>query len=97
MPDRDEFHAFKHRDDSTNGWNDWSKYVLIELQRLDKSLHDLDTASDAMASAAALDKVRETIQSMATEIAILKLKAAMIGAAAGIIVSIVLTYLRTKL
>ena len=29
-------------DTKTNGWNEWSRHVLIELERLNKKVEDMD-------------------------------------------------------
>jgi hypothetical protein len=64
-----------------NGWSEWSKYVLKELERLNTCYEKLDSH---------LDKI-------ATDIATLKVKASIWGAIGGIVpVAIILAWMLLK-
>jgi len=54
-----------------NGWNEWSKHVLAELERLNDCYERLDSK----------------VTSLREEVVILKVKAAVIGAIAGFVVA----------
>ena len=64
-----------------NGWNEWSRRVLGDIERIDKKVDDLVTQ----------------INKLAIEIAVLKTKAAMIagvwGAVLGIAASVITSFL----
>lgn len=53
----------------SNGWEQWSKHVLIELKRLDADLKKIDVG----------------IQQINVELAMLKIKAGIWGAMAGMV------------
>ncbi len=61
--------------DESNGWNEYKRLVVSELDRLDESINKLSGKIDAM---------REDMVS-------LKVKMAMIGAAAGVVVSAIVS------
>lgn len=54
---------------TTNGWNEWSRHVLAELERLNECYKSLDV----------------TQRIILTEIAMLKIKSGLWGAGAGMI------------
>lgn len=56
----------------TNGWNEWSRHVLAELERNNEELKEL----------------RSALEGIRVEIATLKVKAGVWGAAAGLIPTI---------
>lgn len=56
-----------------NGWNEWSKYVLKELERLNGCYEKLDGKLD----------------NIATDLLVLKTKAGVIGAASAFVVTII--------
>jgi hypothetical protein len=60
---------------ATNGWNEWSRFVLKELERLDDDIKCLSRKMDTMHD----------------DIISLKTKVALIGTVAGAIVSIVVS------
>lgn len=55
--------------EDTNGWHEWSKHVLIELKRLDTSL----------------EEVHKELHGISLDLAMLKVKAGIWGAIAGLI------------
>ena len=55
-----------------NGWNEWSRHVLSELERLDRDIRNLD------------DKVDKLLVAVAT----LKVKVALIAAGAGLLMTV---------
>ena len=63
-----------------NGWNTWSKHVLLELERLDKLAREnqLELRAD-------LKEIQENVSGVKTDVTILKAKAALLGAFAGTI------------
>lgn len=64
-----------------NGWNEWSKYVLKELERLN----------------GCYEKLEDHIQKVSTDIAMLKVKAGVWGLIAGMIpAAVALTILLTR-
>ena len=70
-----------------NGWNQWAKFVLNELERLDKNVTELDTK---------LDKIILDLATFKTE---QKLKAGFIGFLTGLvpaILSVLLVYLKVN-
>jgi hypothetical protein len=60
----------------TNGWNEWSRHVLAELERLDKDIHGIEKK---------LDEIKEAIIT-------LKVKVALIGGAAGLVVGGIISF-----
>ena len=58
-----------------NGWNEWSKHVLLELQRLDKNIESMGSKVDKIS----------------TDILTLKIKASFWGACAASIVAIIVS------
>ena len=56
-----------------NSWHEWSNHVLIELKRLDSSLQD----------------VHSELHEISVEIAMLKVKAGLWGALAGLIPALI--------
>ena len=60
-----------------NSWNEWSKYVLKELERLNKCVEALDIKQEK------LDK----------EMFLMKFKAALVGAGISMITTIIITAL----
>lgn len=56
-----------------NGWGEWQRHVLAELQRLD----DRDESQDGR------------LQSHATELAVLKVKVGLIGGLAGLVAGVI--------
>lgn len=68
---------------NSNGWSEWSRHVLAELERLDDNIKELTVA----------------VNSLVTEVAMLKVKAGIWGAIGGAIpvaVGLLVYYLRTK-
>jgi hypothetical protein len=63
--------------DSRNGWSEWSKYVLKELERLNSCYHDLDQK---------VDKINDKMN-------MVQIKVAGIGAVASVITTIVILLL----
>jgi len=55
--------------DPKNGWNEWSKHVLLELERLDESIKTMD----------------DHVKRMHVDLATLKVKSGVWGALAGLI------------
>ena len=89
---------------ATNGWNEWSRHVLLELERLDdsvKELHvkidknkdDLNAKVDEKCQAilneivGIKDKFTDKINDMNRQVTALKVKVALIGGFAGLIIS----------
>jgi hypothetical protein len=62
-----------------NGWNEWSKFVLKELERLNTCYNALDSK----------------VSKIQTEIAMLKVKSGVWGAVAGIIAVVVAVLVKT--
>ena len=96
--------------DETNGWNEWSRHVLAELERLNeeyKSLHGtLDRNKDELyremdkKSQCVLKKLDELRDQMTVKydqvresVITLKVKVALIGGFAGLVVSGLITLL----
>lgn len=75
----------------TNGWSEWSKHVLMELERLnDKSeaiTECLATVNSKLSviekEVESVKKLEEKVNSINVEIATIKLRFSMIGAAIG--------------
>lgn len=63
-----------------NGWTEWSKHVLLELKRLD----------------AGVTALGEKMDKMRTEIAVLKVKAGVWGAVAGMVPVAVYMLMRSQ-
>ena len=63
--------------DKENGWAEWSRYVLKELERLNKCYENLDTK----------------IGKLSTQITILKMKSGMWGAIAGAVPTLIVVIL----
>ena len=62
------------RDDSD--WNQWSKHVLLELERLHKGQEDL----------------KKQVSEVISDLRLLKFQAAMWGSGAGIIITIIVQF-----
>lgn len=94
----------------TNGWNEWSRYVLAELERLDENGSDLlkriDTCKDETNKklddkfTALMKEIQnskdvfvEKLDSVREQVITLKVKVAMIGGLAGLIMSGAITLL----
>mgnify|MGYP003626413235 FL=1 len=65
---------------TSNGWNEWSKHVLLELNRLNTLYSQL---TDALQERN--DAINKEIQDMRVELATLKVRASMWGALAGLV------------
>jgi len=73
---------------SQNGWGEYAKYVLKELERLNKSLDDLEQRL--------IDIQTKDLAKIRTEIAMLKVKSGLWGAVAGmvpVIIVLLINYL----
>ena len=65
---------------TSDGWNEWSKHVLLELNRLNTLYSQL---TDALQERN--DAINKEIQDMRVELATLKVRASMWGALAGLV------------
>jgi len=65
---------------ANNGWNEWSKHVLLELNRLNDLYSGL---TDALQERN--DAINKEIQEVRVELATLKIKASLWGATAGMV------------
>ena len=73
-------------DDKKNGWSEYQKLVLAELERLDKGVEELDKK---------VDKIREhDLANIKTEIKLLKYKSTLWGAVAGGIPALILVLIK---
>jgi predicted negative regulator of RcsB-dependent stress response len=69
---------------TSDGWNEWSKHVLLELNRLNTLYSQL---TDALQERN--DAINKEIQDMRVELATLKVRASMWGALAGLVPAMV--------
>jgi len=71
------------------GWNEWSKHVLAELERLNKNIDavrtEIQTIKFQAVSREDYRDLRKDADRLKIEIAVLKAKSAIIGGIAGII------------
>lgn len=76
-----------------NDWGTWSKHVLLELERLNKVVEEFKKDNFEEHGA-----IRNIVNLTHTEIAILKVKSGLWGAAAGAVPTIIalIWYLMTK-
>ncbi len=63
-----------------NGWNEWSRHVLAELQRLDENQQKMT---------AAIDNIRNEVANARGDIKVLYLKAGVVGLVGGMIPALV--------
>ena len=75
---------------NNNGWNEWSKHVLSELTRLNDIYSRLNDSIQERN-----EEINDKIQNIQVELATLKIRASMWGAASGTIP--VLLFLAIKL
>jgi len=73
-------------DETKNGWNEWAKKVLFDIERLDKEHKDVCDRLDK-----SYKDIHEAINLLRIEIAVLKTRAGMYGAIWGAIVGLVTT------
>jgi hypothetical protein len=75
--------------DARNGWNEWSRYVLIELKRLSRELVDLygklNALENRLTTIESKAVTRDDIQSLREEITKLKVKSGVWGLVGGAI------------
>ena len=69
---------------TSNGWNEWSKHVLLELNRLNGLYSQLTVALQERN-----DAMNKEIQDIRVELATLKVRASIWGALAGLIPALV--------
>lgn len=75
----------------TNGWGEWSKHVLLELERLNERTEGISTKindmkSELMMLVKEVENIKgleEKIHNINVELATIKMKFSMIGAAIG--------------
>lgn len=75
-----------------NGWNEWSKHVLAELERLNVCYEQLNEKFDKK-----IGEVYDRINQLHTEVAMLKVKSGIWGLLAGAIpvaIALIIYYLR---
>lgn len=77
-----------------NGWNEWSKHVLLELQRLNSCYQDIDKKLDKKIEAIHEkidDKIAEVIKKLEkvnTRLTLLQIKTAGLSATVALIITI---------
>jgi len=82
-------------DNTINGWNEWSKHVLAELKRLNTCYETLEKANSSEHIAirdqiiAVKEELKSDISISRADIAVLKVKAGLWGAAAGAVPGII--------
>lgn len=75
----------------TNGWGEWSKHVLLELERLNEKTENISTKINDMKGELLMliketeniQGIEEKIHNINVELATIKMKFSMIGAAIG--------------
>ena len=89
---------------TTNGWNEWSRHVLLELERLSDGIKELDEKIDknkdelnkkiddkfqaVMDSISNVkDQFRDKVDGVNRQLIALKVKVALIGGFAGLLIS----------
>ena len=73
-----------------NGWNEWSKHVLAELERLNEQYEKITNEIQRVNS-----RNLKVVQDLRVELATLKVKASIWGATAGMVPVVVLILLKT--
>jgi hypothetical protein len=69
---------------TSNGWNEWSKHVLLELNRLNGLYSQLTDAIQERN-----DAMNKEIQDIRVELATLKVRASIWGALAGLVPALI--------
>lgn len=69
--------------DQLDGWNEWSKFVLSELKRMDKGINNLQLITEAQKM-----EVLKSISSMKSDIKLMKFQMYLTGCIASAIVSL---------
>jgi hypothetical protein len=93
--DGSDSHDFIERVSSQNSWQEWSRYVLKELRRINEALESFKREQERAAKElheslmTEIKENRATINTMKIDIALLQLKAGMAGIIAGIIVTLI--------
>ena len=82
----------RHDPKLTNGWANWSRHVLAELQRIDRAIEKMDESVHSQK----LEMMR-SIERIRSDIVLLKFQASLWGSAAGIITGAVTAFLVSKL
>lgn len=73
-------------DETKNGWNEWAKKVLTDIERLDKEQESIYNRVDK-----SYRELQESINLLRIEIAVIKTRAGMYGAIWGAVVGLVTT------
>lgn len=68
-----------------NEWSEWSKHILLELQRLDRANDKLVSEINDLDS-----KLQKRFESLHIDIVTLKVKSSMWGAVAGVIATVLI-------
>ncbi len=73
-------------DETKNGWNEWAKKVLFDIERIDKEQESIYNRVDK-----SYRELQDSINSLRVEIAVIKTKAGIYGAIWGAIVGMITT------